>query len=275
VSFLFRIFALAVILSLTACGDKELPTYQEQGYVFGTLVEVSVYGEEDAHARKAVVSVMQEFQRLHDLLHAWKPSTLSDMNNAFAKGKSSEVTPELAAMLKDAAQLSAQSDGLFNPAIGGLIKLWGFQADEYKPVLPDEKQLAALIAAKPQMSDLVFTSTTNPFQPPLISGKVDGPPLTAKGSLQSSGEPTGGVNSVQPKVGNGLPTFGVLRAGARETEGVLFLVFHRDKGQTQTPPSLLLSGEGQNEQEPKNLISSTTPGYPSRKRFAAIISATG
>jgi len=105
-----------------------------------------------------VNSVMQEFQRLHDLLHAWKPSELSELNAAIAKGESREVPAEVAAMLKDAAQLSAQGDGLFNPAIGGLIKLWGFQADEFKAVLPDEKQVAALLAAKSQMSDLTFDS---------------------------------------------------------------------------------------------------------------------
>ena len=151
-----RLLILSALLTLTACGAKELPTYQEQGYVFGTLVEVSVYGEDEARARKAVTQVMQEFQRLHDLLHAWKPSALSDLNAAFAKGESREVTPELAGMLKNAAQLSAQSDGLFNPAIGGLVRLWGFHADEYKAALPDEKQLAALVTAHPQMSDLVF-----------------------------------------------------------------------------------------------------------------------
>ena len=151
-----RFFILSVLLFLAACGKKEPPTYQEQGYVFGTLVEVSVYGEEEAHARKAVTQVMQEFQRLHDLLHAWKHSVLSDLNAAIARGESREVAPEVAAMLKDAVQLSAQADSLFNPAIGGLVKLWGFHADEYKAALPDEKQVAALVAAKPQMSDLIF-----------------------------------------------------------------------------------------------------------------------
>lgn len=166
----------STLFLLTACGSKELPTYQEQGYVFGTLVEVSVYGEDEARARKAVAQVMQEFQRLHNELHAWKPSALSELNATFAKGESTMVEPELAAMLKDAAQLSAQSDGLFNPAIGGLIKLWGFQSDEFKPVLPEEKQVAALVAAKPQMSDLVFSSTPNPSRPPLVRGGGLAPP---------------------------------------------------------------------------------------------------
>ncbi len=147
---------LGMAFALTACAKKEPPTYQEQGYVFGTLVEVSVYGEEDARARQAVAAVMQEFQRLHNMLHAWKPSELSDLNAAFAQGKSRQVSPELETILKDAAGLSKQSEGLFNPAIGGLIQAWGFQADEFKAQLPDEKKIETLVKAKPQMSDLVF-----------------------------------------------------------------------------------------------------------------------
>ena len=147
---------LGLILTLAGCA-KEPPTYQEQGYVFGTLVEVSVYGEQDAKARQAVAAVMQEFQRLHNMLHAWKPSELSDLNAAIARGESTQVTPELTAILQDAARISQQSDELFNPAIGGLVQAWGFQADEFKAVLPDEKKVAALTRARPQMSDLAFS----------------------------------------------------------------------------------------------------------------------
>ncbi|HEX5363543.1 MAG TPA: FAD:protein FMN transferase [Gallionella sp.] len=139
---------------LTACGKE--PLYQEQGYVFGTLVEVSVYGEDEARAKQAVSDVLHEFQRLHDMLHAWQPSPLSELNAAFAKGESKAVAPELAAMLKDATRLAQQSQGLFNPAIGGLIQLWGFQSDEFKPLHPDEKLIAQWLAANPQMGDLVF-----------------------------------------------------------------------------------------------------------------------
>ncbi len=124
--------------------------------MFGTLVEVSVYGEEDARARQAVAAVMQEFQRLHTMLHVWKPSELSTANAAFAQGRSVLVTPELAAILADAARLSAQSGGLFDPAIGGLIHAWGFQADDFKAQLPDQKPIEKLVQARPGMADLVF-----------------------------------------------------------------------------------------------------------------------
>ncbi len=150
---LIRLLAIVAVLLLAACEGKE-PLYQEQGYVFGTLVEISVYGESEPRARQAVSEVMHEFQRLHDMLHAWQPSELSELNAAFAKGESDAISAELVAILQDAAQLSQQSQGLFNPAIGGLVQLWGFHADEFKPVQPDEKQVAQWVAANPQMSDI-------------------------------------------------------------------------------------------------------------------------
>ncbi len=141
--------------SLTGCSKP--PLYQEEGYVFGTRVEVSIYGEQEDRARAGVAAVMQEFQRLHDMLHAWKPSELSRLNAAMAAGKPFQASPELADMLQDAAKLSAQSGGLFNPAIGGLVQLWGFHADEYAAVLPNPDAIARLVNAKPQLGDLKFS----------------------------------------------------------------------------------------------------------------------
>lgn len=147
---------LGALILLSGCQQKA-QTYQEQSYVFGTLVEVSVYGENEDTARMAVAAVMQEFQRLHELLHAWKPSSLSALNAALAQGQKYAVTSETAAMLKQVAALSEQSHRLFNPAIGGLVRAWGFQADEFNAALPDDQEIAAWVAADPRMSALEFT----------------------------------------------------------------------------------------------------------------------
>jgi thiamine biosynthesis lipoprotein len=155
VRFLVRLALFFLIFLLVSCGKE--PLYQEQAYVFGTQVDISIYGEDEAKARQAIASVMHEFQRLHDLLHAWKPSELSALNAAFAQGKAKFVPIEVAEMLQDAEKMATQSGGLFNPAIGGLIQTWGFQADDFKAVLPDEKKVAGLVKANPQMSDLVFS----------------------------------------------------------------------------------------------------------------------
>lgn len=153
---LFTFCLLISVLCLSGC-DKE-PLYQEQGYVFGTLVDVTIYGDTDAHAKLAAAEVMHEFQRLHNQLHAWQPSEITNLNKAIAQGKPFIATPELADMLQNAARLSEQSQGLFNPAIGHLVELWGFHADDFKPVQPDPKEIKKWVVSNPKMSDLVFST---------------------------------------------------------------------------------------------------------------------
>ena len=143
-----------MVFVLAACSKE--PIYRQQSYVFGTLVEVTIWGENDARAQELIGKVLREFDRLHTELHAWQPSELTNVNDAIARGESINTTLELAAILKDATKLSAQSNGAFNPAIGKLIALWGFQSDEFKPVVPDAEKIEALVNAKPNMADLIF-----------------------------------------------------------------------------------------------------------------------
>ena len=125
--------------------------------MFGTLVDISIYGESDANAQEISNQVIREFQNLHNRLHAWRPSELSSINRAFARGGTpASIKPDLAAMIQDATRLSAQSNGAFNPAIGSLIEEWGFHHDEFSPKKVDENKIKNLIKANPQMSDIVF-----------------------------------------------------------------------------------------------------------------------
>lgn len=155
------LIALALTLSfLTSCFKE--PLYHSQSYVFGTLVDISIYGETDARAAGLASHITHTFQGLNDRLHAWKPisstqlSELGELNAAFAAGKSVAISAELAAIVADARALSKQSNGRFNPAIGQLIGAWGFQHDEFQPVLVDAAQIQALVKAAPSMSDIVI-----------------------------------------------------------------------------------------------------------------------
>ena len=150
---------------LSACGRE--PLYQSQSYVFGTLVDVSIYGEPEDRAREIANHVQQDFQHWHNQFHAWQPgSEVSKLNEAFAQGKSAPVSPELGNIIQDATDWYIKSDGLFNPAIGGLVNAWGFQADEFKPVRIDALKIAELIKADPKMTDIEISdgmaSSRNP-----------------------------------------------------------------------------------------------------------------
>lgn len=158
------VFALALILALQGCSRPQV--LHQEAYVFGTRVDLSVYGESHETAEAAMAAVLQEFDRLHRAFHAWEPSELTQLNEAIARGESATVSDELAALLSDAKRLAALGDGLFDPAIGSLIELWGFHNDEFVPLRPDPRALKALVDAHPRMSDVMIDGnvivSTNP-----------------------------------------------------------------------------------------------------------------
>jgi len=145
--------ALLALVLLAGCGEK---LHKQQSYVFGTLVEITVYGEEADKARRVTDQVLKDFDAMHQTLHAWQPGPLERINGvlALAKPPTVPLPPELSPILQDAARLSEQSEGLFNPAIGNLVRLWGFHSDTFEPRLPDAKEIERLVTANPRMADL-------------------------------------------------------------------------------------------------------------------------
>lgn len=132
---------LGILLGLEACSPP--PLVQQESFVFGTRVEILVADAPEKQAKEAAAAVLRDFDRLHRTYHAWQPSELFDLNQAIAAGKPARVSPEMAEFLAEAMALAHQGDYLFDPGIGQLIALWGFQSDEFKPILPNPEKLAA------------------------------------------------------------------------------------------------------------------------------------
>lgn len=158
--FLHRcLLPLALLVVLNGCTRDEA-VHRTQGHVFGTRVEVSIYGEPPQRASELSAKVLSEFDRLHHKFHAWQPSALTELNDAIARGEPYRADAEMVDILKAATMLAESSDNLFNPAIGRLIRLWGFQSSEIKPQAPSAAEIKRWVDANPRMTDLRFDGTT-------------------------------------------------------------------------------------------------------------------
>lgn len=141
-----------LILALAGCFRPGL--HSQESYVFGTRVEVLIWGQPPDEARAATTEVLREFDRLHREFHAWQPSPLAQANAAIAQGQAIEVNAELAEQLRKAQAIARTTDHLFDPGIGRLVALWGFHGDEFAARMPPQDQLAALQAERPSIADL-------------------------------------------------------------------------------------------------------------------------
>ena len=146
----FALFAL-LLAALVACGDS---VQKYQGYAFGAPVEISIHGIGDRQAHQVADEILAEFDRLQKMLGVSGPRELATLNDSLARGESTTVSPELARIVRAAADLSEKSGDRYAPATGKLSALWGFYADAPPPVEPAATNIDALVKANPRMADI-------------------------------------------------------------------------------------------------------------------------
>jgi len=146
-----------MFLLLSAC-DRAPQSESYELYVFGTLVTITMWGAEEKARDASLAQITQTFQQMHHEWHAWKPGPLVDINQAIAAGQSVKVPASIESLLTRSQRLYRQSEGLFNPAIGGLLQLWGFQSDGRPNGPPPDKQMIARwVDAAPGMDNLTLS----------------------------------------------------------------------------------------------------------------------
>jgi thiamine biosynthesis lipoprotein len=124
-------FLLIVVLlwSATGCGQKS-QAYHEQLIGFGTLIDVKIWGVDEQTGREAVRAIEEDFKYMHATWHAWEPGALSRINQLLPTGERFSAPPSVIPLINKAKEFANRSQGKFNPAIGRLIKLWGFASDD-------------------------------------------------------------------------------------------------------------------------------------------------
>lgn len=149
--------AFLVCLLFSGCGEQEIDNvYATQIYVFGTVVDIEIAGVTDQRGSQLSTIISDRFQQMHRDLHAWKPGELDALNACIKTQKTCSVSDELQAIVRSAAQLERDSNGLFNPASGNLVRMWGFHTDDYpirKPP-PQNQAINRWVSAMPSMAQL-------------------------------------------------------------------------------------------------------------------------
>ncbi len=147
--------ALAMMPLLSGCGASAPAPYKESTYAMGSVVEFTIEGADDGAARAAIAEAIDDLNYLDQGLHAWHPGTLGRMNELFSVGGKFTAAALVLPLIAHTTELSERSGGLFNPALGKLFQLWGFEQDappEGPP--PSAADIARVLAMNPRMSDI-------------------------------------------------------------------------------------------------------------------------
>jgi FAD:protein FMN transferase len=154
-----RLVTVGLLLTLLyGCDKPPSPREDKESFVaMGTLVEIDLYGVKVSERPKILELAHKDFDYLDYALHAWRAGSLGRVNQMMSAAGEFSANPVVIPILQQAQSLSRQSDGLFNPAIGHLIQLWGFQSEVLpKGPPPDDAAIKELLAQQPSMQNFVI-----------------------------------------------------------------------------------------------------------------------
>ena len=152
---------LVCLFFVTSCSKPDSQIYKEQLFVFGTIVEINIWGVDRKRAKEASAILADDFSYMNRTWHPWKGGSLARMNSLFPLGVAFSASPAVLPIIEKAKILSRQSDYLFNPAIGNIIKLWDFENQNLKQLQPpDSDKIKFLLDKKLSLDNLHIQGIT-------------------------------------------------------------------------------------------------------------------
>lgn len=155
---LLSLIAALLLITLQACNSAKPEPTKSSLYVFGTIIDIIIYGTEPKTAQSAIQQLEQTFHAMHQEWHAWEPGGIvGKINSAIAQDRTIEVAPSVKDFIVKSQQLSQQSQGLFDPGIGNLIALWGFHSEQWQGPPPTKADIQAWLDSRPSIMDIQFS----------------------------------------------------------------------------------------------------------------------
>jgi FAD:protein FMN transferase len=128
----------SALLLISCAGDHSLPLHKSTRLLMGTLVEVTLVGD-DNKIKAAAESIFEEIKRVENLSSFHNPSELTKINDAAGKGPV-KANGELLNLIGEALKIARQTDGAFDPTVGALTRLWQFSGPG-EPRVPSESEI--------------------------------------------------------------------------------------------------------------------------------------
>ena len=148
----------ALILPLLIWGCSPQPASivkHHQILAFGTIINITIRHQDSQLIDRAMQRLQTDFLTMHEIWHPWEPGALTRTNQLLQTGDWFTASTSLLPLILKSQELALKSGDFFNPAIGKLIKQWGFHRhDADQPFTPDMNAIKRLQSSIPNMQDI-------------------------------------------------------------------------------------------------------------------------
>lgn len=135
-----KIFLILIILSLFGCGRKNVEKISKTKFLFGTMINITVYTSDRDRSEKNIEKTFSELQRIDNKFNSHTKGSIVDKINS-NPGSFYQLDEEGKEIFKEVLKASKLTKGRYDITITPLMDLWGFFKDEKRKTIPSEIQL--------------------------------------------------------------------------------------------------------------------------------------
>ena len=130
-SYITAIAVLCSMVILVSCKDSH--TYRVGRPLIGTLINLTIVTDSEAHAAKAAEAAFAEIARIESLFSPFRKESDVYRLNAFGGDREVPVSGETLNLLEQAVEISSATDGAFDITFATLSGLWKVGSDPFVP----------------------------------------------------------------------------------------------------------------------------------------------
>lgn len=129
------LIVLGILLSLVSCAPRPPVTRQASIFASNIVITLADHGSDQVFE-----ACLERLRGLDQAFNMWDPaSELSRLNAQAGKGPI-KVSPDVLAVAQSGLELARLSQGIFDPTVGPLVKLWGIGTPQAR--VPSASQIA-------------------------------------------------------------------------------------------------------------------------------------
>jgi thiamine biosynthesis lipoprotein len=134
--YIFHFFFLILTLIPQPIYSSNLYKYHQ--VAMGTVIEITLIGDDEEAANKAALQAFQEIKRIETLMSPWLDSSDVARTNRSAGKEWVKVSPETVEVIRKAQEISELSEGGFDITVGPLTGLWRKAREQKIPPSAEE-----------------------------------------------------------------------------------------------------------------------------------------
>lgn len=124
-----RLLALGLSAAALAACSGEPDVHHQRMLVFGTMVDISLYGLPGDRAEPLLAEMEAHLRERHDAWHAWEDSALTRFSQQLREEGRARIRGPLRPLFDQGLPLARRTGYRFDPGIGALARAWGFHGD--------------------------------------------------------------------------------------------------------------------------------------------------